>query len=29
MDGKVGLRVVCTLEAATESLEQGGCPVRL
>jgi len=28
-DGKVGLRVVRILEAATESLKQGGCPVQL
>jgi len=28
-DGKVGLRVVRILEAATESLRQGGCPVQL
>jgi predicted dehydrogenase len=28
-DGKVGLRVVRILEAATQSLQQGGCPVQL
>lgn len=28
-DGKVGLRVVRILEAATASLKQGGCPVQL
>jgi len=28
-DGKVGLRIVRILEAATRSLRQGGCPVQL
>jgi predicted dehydrogenase len=28
-DGKVGLRIVRILEAATSSLKQGGCPVQL
>jgi predicted dehydrogenase len=28
-DGKVGLRIVKILEAATRSLRDGGCPVTL